>query len=82
MAKVNKTTDPAEAALSAIEEALNGRATGTDGGAVRPKLPKVKLPKMADAADVNLASLEQAIGVAPARSGEPAADTPMRQTTS
>ncbi|MGL4241063.1 MAG: hypothetical protein ACRCTI_08130, partial [Beijerinckiaceae bacterium] len=50
MAKVNKTTDPAEAALSAIEEALNGKATGTDGPAPRLKLPKASMPKAGAAA--------------------------------
>jgi hypothetical protein len=45
MAKVNKVTDPAEAALSAIEEALKTPATGTDGRPVVPKLPKAAMPK-------------------------------------
>jgi hypothetical protein len=46
MAKANKTPDPAEAALSAIEEALNGRATGTDGPLTPPAMPRANMPKM------------------------------------
>jgi hypothetical protein len=46
MSKANKTPDPAEAALSAIEEALNGKATGTDGPMARPIVGKVNLPKV------------------------------------
>ena len=41
MSKANKTPDPADAALSAIEEALNLKATGTDGPNVRPVLGKL-----------------------------------------
>ncbi len=62
MAKAIKTPDPAEAALSAIEEALNSPATGTDGPMATPRLPKAKMPRIDKAPEVKFEpALEQAV---------------------
>ncbi|MFM9973051.1 MAG: hypothetical protein ACKVON_00575 [Beijerinckiaceae bacterium] len=77
MAKLNKTPDPAEAAFSAIEEALNGQSPA--GVTVKAQTSKLKLPRVDTKPD--MAEISTAATVPSKAAPEPSAKASDRVLT-